>query len=77
LNTRIGPLLSLILCGSLTSCTSVPKKSTEAGTNADAPKILKPEVKKIWIPPEIRNNGTEWVEGHYVYRIEKETTWSR
>jgi len=60
----------------LVGCASVQKKTTDKG-GAEPPKLLKPEVKKIWIPPEIRNGGQEWVEGHYMYRIEKETTWSR
>ncbi len=58
-------------------CVMPPKKSKEAISNPDTPKLLKPIVKKIWVPPEIRNGGQEWVEGHYMYRIEKETTWSR
>jgi len=52
------------------------KKTSDKG-DVEPPKLLKPEVKKIWIPPEIRNGGAEWVEGHYMYRIERETTWSR
>jgi hypothetical protein len=61
----------------LADCSSIAKKNADAAQDNDVPKILKPTAKKIWIPPEIRNNGTEWVQGHYVYRIEKETTWSR
>lgn len=60
-----------------TSCVSTVKKDSNGNSKTDPPKLLKPEVRKIWIPPEIRNGGTEWVEGHYLYRIEKETSWSR
>ena len=77
MNFKMKPILSLILCGALASCVSSPKKVGTDSPNETLPKILKPTVKKIWIAPEIRNNGTEWVEGHYLYRIEKETTWSR
>lgn len=68
-------LLIIIAC-ILAGCTSVQKKNADK-SGAEPPKLLKPEVKKIWIPPEIRNGGAEWVEGHYMYRIERETTWSR
>ena len=61
----------------LAGCSSQNKKNETSSGGAEPPKLLKPEVKKIWIPPEIRNGGQEWVEGHYMYRIEKETTWSR
>ncbi len=69
-------LLIAIACF-LASCSSAQKKNAQNKNGTEPPKLLKPEVKKIWIPPEIRNGGQEWVEGHYMYRIERETTWSR
>lgn len=77
MNKTISPILSLILCGSLSGCASSAKRPDAGSLAQEAPKLVKPLVKKIWIPPEIRNGGNEWVEGHYLYRIEKETTWSR
>ncbi len=68
-------LISIIYI--LTACTTGPKKVSNQNSKVDPPKLLKPVVKKIWIPPEIRNGGAEWVEGHYMFRIEKETSWSR
>jgi starvation-inducible outer membrane lipoprotein len=62
--------IAIILAG----CSTSPKK---IDTKSVPPKLLKPVVKKIWIPEEMRNGGAEWVEGHYMYRIEQETTWSR
>lgn len=69
----------LVLVGAcfLTSCAASPKKDQAGNIKPDPPKLLKPVVKKVWIPPEIRNGGAEWVEGHYMYRIDKEVTWSR
>ncbi len=77
MNQKWKPMLTLILCGGISSCTTPSKKPEADRPLAEQPKLLKPSVKKIWIPPEIRNGGTEWVEGHYIFRIEKETTWSR
>lgn len=67
-------LISIVLC--LSGCAS-SLKTNKSESKVDPPKLLKPVVKKIWIPPEIRNGGAEWVEGHYMYRIEKEISWSR
>lgn len=46
-------------------------------SNSPPPKLLAPTVKKIWIPPAMKDGGLEWEEGHYLYRIERGTTWSR
>jgi hypothetical protein len=59
----------------LAGCISKPV-GPDAAT-AVPPKLLKPVIHKIWIPPEIKNGGLEWTEGHFMYRIEKETSWSR
>jgi uncharacterized lipoprotein YmbA len=69
----------LILALTLTSCASMKKNNTLDKTKKleSIPKITKPTFKKIWVPDEIRNNGTEYVEGHYIYIIEKDTTWSK
>lgn len=61
----------------LSGCTTFSTKNDSDKPKAEPPKLLKPVVRKIWIPSELRNGGGEWVEGHYMYRIEKETTWSR
>lgn len=69
--------LAITIACILAGCSSQSKKNETSTSGVEPPKLLKPEVKKIWIPPEIRNGGQEWVEGHYMYRIERETTWSR
>lgn len=66
---------SLALVGAAMGCVSTPVRKDIPG--AAPPKLLKPVIQKIWIPPEIKNGGLEWTEGHYMYRIEKETSWSR
>ena len=74
---RLTKLIVLLLCLGLSGCASFNKtKSTEL-PQTEQPKLLKPTVKKIFIPPEIRSGGREWIEGHYMFRIEQETTWSR
>jgi len=77
MHKKISPTLVLILCGTLSGCALTAKRPGTDNPLQEAPKLVKPLVRKIWVPPEIRNGGNEWVEGHYIYRIEKETTWSR
>ena len=60
----------------LTACQSQPKK-VEAQTDSPPPKLLAPSVRKIWIPPQLKDGGQEWEAGHYLYRIERNTSWSR
>lgn len=61
----------------LSACTTDKKKTPAEDPEGPPPKLLSPLVKKIWIPPTIKNGGTEWEQGHFLYRIEREPTWSR
>ena len=63
-------LFSLLGCGS----TQLTNKDNP---QKEVPKITKPILKKIWVPEEIKNNGTEYVEGHYMNVIEKDSVWSQ
>lgn len=69
--------LFLSFCLALNACVSSNKKVPTNDIKNPPPSLLKPVVQKIWIPPVIKNGGAEWEEGHYLFRIEKETTWSR
>jgi hypothetical protein len=70
--------LIFLCCFILCSCTS-PKKKEIAVTNPEElpPKLLMPDVKKIWIPPAMKNGGQEWEAGHYLFRIDRGASWSR
>ena len=73
-------VLLLPLCfASITACSELNKKSDSAIKSKEEklPMITKPYVRKIWIPEEIKNNGTEFEEGHYLYQIERNSTWSK
>lgn len=71
-------ILSLSICLILSACAGNGKKILADGkTETLPPKLLAPSVKKIWIPPQLKDGGQEWEEGHYVYRIERGTSWSR
>ena len=74
---RFNKSFLVFVCLLTLSCQHTKNKSAENSAQQTPPKLLKPEVKKIWIPAIIKNGGTEWEEGHYLYRIEKDTSWSR
>lgn len=50
------------------------KQTSEPNFEPDAPKLLSPKVRRIWVPARIE--GEKYFEGHYMYVIEKQTTWS-
>lgn len=74
---RFNKSLLAFVCHLALGCQHAINKSAETGLLQVPPKLLKPEVKKIWIPEIIKNGGTEWEEGHYLYRIQRKTSWSR
>ena len=61
----------------LLGCTAKQIKSNDDKNDRPPPKLLAPNVKKIWIPPQMKEGGLEWEEGHYLYRIERGVSWSR
>ena len=69
-------LIAIACLSLLTACSAVKKKS---GTPTDGPppKLLAPSVKKVWVPPSLKDGGQVWEEGHYIYKIERGTSWSR
>ena len=39
-----------------------------------APSLTAPKVRRVWVPAQIE--GEKFIEGHYMYVIEKTSTWS-
>ncbi len=74
---KYGLLLSVLLCLFSVGCALTNKKPTDISNQVPPPKLLAPSVKKIWIPAAIKNGGSEWEEGHFIFKIERTTTWSR
>ena len=55
---KLKPSLTLIVCGAAScACTSPVHKADASATASDQPKLLKPYVKKKWVPPTIKNGG--------------------
>ncbi len=79
----IGTFMSVSIC----SCSSMNKsqnqnKDKEANSvinnnslNDKTPFLTAPKVTKIWIPEKIENE--KFIEGHWMWVIERGTNWSR
>ena len=74
---RFTQFILYFMCLSLAACSTAGKKMDGKTPEGLPPKLLAPSVRKIWIPPALKDSGQEWEEGHYIYRIERGTSWSR
>lgn len=64
----VSAFMSLLL-----GCSTTSKKPTTNGDKKLPPSIRNAEVKTLWIPDKIESDRYE--EGHYLYIIEKPSTW--
>ncbi len=72
----IRSLISSVFLLSLVACTTEPKKGL-ADSSTDAPKLMRPVVRKIWVPPAIEDGGKVYRDGYYKYLLENESVWTR
>lgn len=64
----------------ITSCASTNKNKADATSESNksedkTPFLTSPKVRKVWIPEKIENE--KYIEGHWMWVIERSTTWSR
>ena len=64
-------LISTLGCSTLKQTSPLDSNKSKA---PEEPKLLSPKVRKVWIPSKIE--GDKYFDGHYMYVIEKQTTWS-
>ena len=68
---------AFILCsliGLFTGCQSMKKSDgAKAELAAPAPTLTKPEVKKVWVPPAIEEDGKVYREGYFKWVLQKGT----
>lgn len=73
-------IMLLVAVMGLSSCTTLNKnkldinKSTKKD-DAKSPSLTAPKVNKVWVPEKIE--GDKYIEGHYVWILEKTTSWSQ
>lgn len=60
----------------LSACASAQKKGTADGKQSEfAPKLKRPEVRKVWVPDQIV--GDEYITGHWKFVLEKNSVWTK
>ena len=76
---KIVIMLVITVLG-LSSCTTLnkSKSDTNKSVNKDdnkSPSLTAPKVSKVWVPEKIE--GDKYIEGHYMWILEKTTSWSQ
>lgn len=73
-------ITTFVTIACLSSCTSLKKKSNndsnQSNSNNDkSPALTSPKVRKVWVPEKIE--GDKYIEGHWMWVLERTTTWSQ
>lgn len=67
-------LTGLIMC----SCSTMNNKNQSISNNKSesmSPALITPKVRKVWVPEKI--DGDKYIEGHWMWILERTTTWSQ
>lgn len=82
MNSELSKYMPVIVITLLfvTSCASINKNKADATGESNksedkTPFLTSPKVRKVWIPEKIENE--KYIEGHWMWVIERSTTWSR
>lgn len=64
----------------MSSCTTLNKTNqnqSKLANKADdkSPSLTSPKVRKVWVPEKIE--GDRYIEGHWMWVLERTTTWSQ
>lgn len=75
--------IAILLLGMMvvmSSCTSMNKNKNDINNTSikddnKSPSLTAPKVRKVWVPEKI--DGDKFIEGHYMWILEKTTSWSQ
>lgn len=63
----------------LSSCTTMNKNNPNPTvlnkSDVKTPFLMAPKVRKVWVPEKI--DGDKYIEGHWMWVLERTTTWSQ
>lgn len=69
----------MLVCGvsacTTTSSTTQNQSNTINKSDAKSPSLTTPKVRKVWVPEKIE--GDKYIEGHWMWVLERTTTWSQ
>ncbi len=73
-------IMSMIAVMGLSSCTTLNKNKSNSNKSINkddikSPSLTAPKVSKVWVPEKIE--GDKYIEGHYMWILEKTTSWSQ
>lgn len=71
-------LLIVFVTTSLVACNTMNKKPINPkieSKDENVPQLTSPKVRRVWVAPRIE--GDKYFDGHYMYVIEKNTSWSK
>ena len=54
--------------------TDLEKAAATNGSALNAPLLTSPKVRRVWVPAKIE--GEKYIDGHYMFVIEKTSGWS-
>lgn len=60
-------------------CAQINKQTDEKSiaNKQQPPKLTKPIAQRIWIEPQVLENGSVYIDGHWKYIIQKESSWTK
>ena len=69
----LSVLTTFVLC----SCSTMNKANKDQSNSSEdkSPSLTAPKVRKVWVPEKIE--GDKYIEGHWMWVIERTTTWSQ
>lgn len=71
----IGVTLITSSCTSMNGNKSDSKNSSSNKDETKSPSLTTPKVRKVWVPEKIE--GDKYIEGHWMWVLERTTTWSQ
>lgn len=71
----MGMVMMISACTSMNSGKSDSKGNSSNKDENKSPTLTAPKVRKIWVPEKIE--GDKFIEGHYMWILEKTTSWSQ
>jgi hypothetical protein len=77
LKTVVMSVLAVIM---MSGCSSMNKSKQDQSSNSNksdnkSPSLTTPKVRKVWVPEKIE--GDKYIEGHWMWVLERTTTWSQ
>lgn len=72
----LSVLTGIVLC----SCSTLNKTNKDQSSSNNksedkSPSLTTPKVRKIWVPEKI--DADKYIEGHWMWVLERTTTWSQ